>query len=75
MAELFLYLIFSILIYILGIAAFYVGMRFGMIRKYKENKSVERSYDKEELMKAQRIQKEIRNMLTYDGTPQDSNDD
>ncbi len=75
MAELFLYLIFSILIYILGIAAFYVGMRFGMIRKYKENKSVERSYDKEELMKAQRIQKEIRNMLTYDGTPQGSNDD
>ena len=75
MAELFLYLIFSILIYILGIAAFYVGMRFGMIRKYKENKSVERSYDKDELMKAQRIQKEIRNMLTYDGTPQDSNDD
>ena len=75
MAELFLYLIFSILIYILEIAAFYVGMRCGMIRKYKENKSVERSYDIEELMKAQRIQKEIRNMLTYDGTPQDSNDD
>ena len=38
MAELFLYLIFSILIYILEIAAFYVGMRCGMIRKYKENK-------------------------------------
>lgn len=70
LAALFLILVFSSVV-IMAAICFIAGILLGPAKEPEKLVTTPRKPDSEELRKAKRMQKEVANMLSYNGEPQE----